>query len=499
MVKWSLWANKDDDNAEDKAYRRNESNQNTRNTEALESPTESTNANNVSIEVINRRPDYTCIETSSHYNNSGGYIKVFYYFYQAVFLIRHSSYVSSSSFPNSVIALLSPLLNFQFTNIWNCAGENLKPVKKVLLKNSVAYWVLGFTLILYLCYACLRKYRKIHIDDAPAFKVKSFPVRLVGTCIHVILLSYISQTQLAVQLLNCVEVGDQNVLYIDGSVTCYKLYQIFVWLYFVICIASFPFALFFGLRLLTKRKISCKEFMLACFIPLLFLCYWAYKKYKHSKGITSWPELPKADDQPFRDKIAYILQYPYKSPEYPNAPSVIERCRENWEAVLMFRRLILVMVFIFVNSFLLRAYLFFFSSILFLLAHVFVQPFNNKTVNELDTISLSVIILISGLNIAEASYNNAGQLLPYNIEMLQSLQDWLLALLPFVLVSIFLFPRIKRLIFSCKTRPKRQPLPTDDPSDEVVTNPILAMPPSEDSSHSTPLALQVTSYNTVKS
>ena len=497
MVKWSLWANEDDDNAEGKEYRRNESNQNTRNTEALESATESTNASNVSIEVINRQPDYTHIEKSSHYNNSGGYIKVFYYFYQAVFLIRHSSYVSSSVFPNSVIALLSPLLNFQFTNIWNCAGENLNPVKKVLLKNSVAYWVFGFSLILYLCYACLKKCRRIDIDDAPAFKVKSFPVRLVGTCIHVILLSYISQTQLVVQLLHCVEVGDQNVLYIDGSVSCYESYQKFFWFYFVICIASFPFALCFGLHLLTYRKISWKKFMLACFIPLPFLGYWAYKQYKHSKGITPWPELPKTDDQPFRDKIAYIVQYPYKSPEYPNAPSVIERCRENWEAVLMLRRLILVLVFIFVKSFLLRAYLFFLSSILFLLAHVFVQPFNNKTVNNLDTISLSVIVLISGLNIAEASYNNAGQLLPYDIEMLQSLQDWILALLPFVLVSIFLFPRIKKLIFRRKTRPERQPLPTDDPSDEVVTNPTIGMLPNEDSSHSTPLAVQMTGYNTV--
>lgn len=417
--------------------------------------------------MTNSRPDYNSIEKSGYYNNSGGYIKVFYYFYQAVFLIRLSSYVSSSSFPKSVISLLSPLLNFQFTNIWNCAGENLKPVTKVFVKNSVAYWVLGFTALVYFCYACVKKHRGITIDEAPAFKVMSFPVRLLGTCVHVILLSYVAQTQFAVQLLHCVQVGDKNVLFIDGSVSCYKSYQYFVWLYFFLCIASFPFSLYFGRQLLTSRKISWRQFILACFFPLVFLCIWAYKRFK----LKNWPQLPDADD-PFREKIAYILQYTYKSPEYPNNP--IEHWRENWEAVLMFRRLVLVVVFIFVNSFLLQAYLFFISSMLFLLFHIFVQPFHNENVNKLDTISLSVIVVISGLSIAEASYNNAGQLLSFDVEILQILQDWLLALIPFVLLVVFLYPRAKYHLLRWKTRPRCQALPTDEPSDEVVTNPSIA-------------------------
>ena len=419
-------------------------------------------------------PDYKIIEKSRDYNNSGGYIKVIYYFYQAVLLLRLSSYVSSSSFPNSVISLLSPLLNFQFTNIWNCTGENLRPAKKVFVKNSVAYWVLGFTFLVYLGYVCVKKCRGITIDEAPAFKARSLPVRLLGTCVHVILLSYVAQTQFAVQLLHCVKVGDQNVLYIDGSVSCYKSYQIFVWLYFPLCIVFFPFTLYFGRQLLTSRKISCTQFILACFFPSVLLCIWAYKWFKHKKGIKSWAQFPDAYD-PFREKIAYILQYPYKSPEFPNNPSFIEKCRENWEAVLMFRRLVLVIAFIFAKSFLLRAILFFISSMLFLLAHIFVQPFHNENVNKLDTISLMVIVGISGISIAEASYNNAGQLLTDDVETSQILQDWLLALIPFVLVAIFFYPRAKFCLNRfLKKRSGCQAVPTDDPSDEVVTNPAIA-------------------------
>ena len=420
--------------------------------------------------MMNTPPDYKSIDKSRDYSNSGGYIKVIYYFYQAVLLLRLSSYISSSSFPNSVISLLSPLLNFQFTNIWNCAGENLRPATKVFVKNSVAYWVLGFTFLVYLGFACVKKRRGITIDEAPAFKARSPPARLLGTCIHVILLSYVAQTQFAVQLLHCVKVGDQNVLYIDGSVSCYKSYQRFVWVYFLLYIVCFPFSLYVGRRLLASRKISWKQFILACFFPSVFLCIWAYKRFRHN----NWPKLPDAYD-PFREKIAYILQYPYKSPEYRNNPIFIEKCRENWEAVLMFRRLVLVIAFIFAKSFLLRAILFFILSMLFLLAHIFVQPFHDENVNKLDTISLMVIVGISGLSIAEASYNNAGQLLTDDVETSQIIQDWLLALIPFVLVAIFFYPRAKFCLNRCcKKRSGCQAVPTDDPSDEVVTNPAIA-------------------------
>ena len=424
----------------------------------------------MSLELIRDGPDPTRIEKSSHYNNSGGYIKVFYYFYQAVLLIRLSSYVSKSSFPNSIIDLLTPLLNFQFTNIWHCAGENWRPVTKVFVKNSVAYWVLGCCVVMYVLYRLARKIWGINIDDQPGFQPRSFPVRLTGTVMQVILLSYVAQTQFTVQLLHCVKVGDKRVLYIDGSVACYRSYQVFVWLHFVFSIVAFPFALWAGQKLLISRQISSKEFIIACFFPLLVLCRWGYKKYRHHRGIHTWPLRDIVD--PFRDKITYILQYPYKSPEFPNNPSIVERCRENWEVVLMLRRLILVLVFIFVSSFLLRAYLFFIVSMLFLLSHVFVQPFQNDNVNKLDNVSLGIIVLISGLSISEATYNNTGQLIPYDVEMLQILQDWFLALIPIVLLCIFLLPRAKYLFLRWKTRD--HPTPPDDESETVMSNPSIA-------------------------
>ena len=478
LVKWSLWTKGDNDEESVEEYRGNERNHNTSDTEPLvqhsllsDSDADVINPNNLVLRIENQ-PDYTTIEESSDYNNSGGYIKVFYYFFQAILLIRLSSYVSNSSFPNWIIDLLTPLLNFQFTSIWTCAGEHWRPVTKVFVKNSVAYWVLGCSFTMYVIYRLLRKYKGISIDDAPAFKSRSFPVRLTGTVVHVILFSYVAQTQFTVQLLNCVEVGDQNVLFIDGSVSCYRPYQVLVWIYFVFSIVAFPFALLAGQILLFSGRISRTEFLVGCFFPLLFLCRCAYRYIRHYKGDRIWHQLRSNVNDPFKDKIKYILRYPYKSSQSRHNPTKIELCRENWEVVLLLRRLILVLVFIFVKSFVLRAYLFFIMSMVFLLGHLFVQPYKNDNVNKLDSISLATIVLISGLSISEATYYNTAQLIPYDVKMLQILQDWFLALIPIVLLCVFFGPRAK--FHFLRWRNTRENLPVSTEDDTVMFNPDIA-------------------------
>ena len=477
LIKWSLWTDDDDDQESVEEYRGNERNHNASDTEPLvsnsllsDSHADVFHPDNLILRIDNQ-PDYTTIEESSDYSSSGGYIKVFYYFFQAILLIRLSSYVSNSSFPNWIIDFLTPFLNFQFTNIWNCAGEHWRPDTKVFVKNSVAYWVLGFSFMVYVVYRLLKKYRRISIDDAPAFKPRSLPVRLTGTVVHVILLSYIAQTQFTVQLLNCVEVGNQSVLFIDGSVTCYRSYQVLVWIYFVFFIVAFPFALLAGQMLLFSGRISWKQFLASCFFPLAFLCWWGYRYFRHYKGDRAWPQLRGDVTDPFKDKIKYILQYPYKSPEFPN-PTHVEISRENWEVVLLLRRLILVLVFIFVQSFVLRAYLFFIFSVVFLLGHVFVQPFENDNVNKLDNISLAIIVLISGLSISEATYFNTGQLIPHNVKMLQVLQDWFLASIPMVLLCVFFGPRAKFHFLQWRNTRGNLPVSTED--ETVMFNPDIS-------------------------
>lgn len=468
MVKWSLWNVQDDEHQESVEYRSGERNQN-QNLRDTESPDnfQSENLTNLSLESVSQQ-NYPRLEESTDYNNSGGYMRVFFYFYQAVLLIRLSSYVSSSSFPNSMIEFFTPLLNFQFSNVWKCAGEDVRPVTKAFVKNSVAYWVMALSLFTYVIFRFVKCRARVYFKDAVNFDTNSFPVRLIGIVMHVLLFSYVSQTQLTVQLLNCVTIGDKSVLYIDGSVECYQTFQTAIWLYFLLYIVFFWLSLLVGQSLLIWRLISWKEFMLSCFFPFFFLCYWFYRYLKHRSADKIWRQIPKTTCNPFRENIIYILRYPYRSRKFPNA-TMAERCSENWEAFSIFRRFVLVLSFIFVKSLLLRAYFFFILSIVFLLAHVFVQPFKKSMVNKLDNISLTVIVLVSGLSISEAAYNNSGQLVPHSIEVVQNLQDWFLALIPFVFLGIFLFPRFQYYFLRRANRPRYRAVVSSEDEALVMT------------------------------
>ena len=389
----------------------------------------------------NPTPDYTRIEESQSFNNAGGYIKVFFYFYQVMILLRVSRYVTRSSFPNRFLEVLIPFLNFQFADAFStdCIFKNLTPVNKVLFKSSVCYWVLSAALFSYFVYKFVRyvKFRSSEpIDNIPAFRSRSFPLRLTGAVIQIILLSYVALTHLTVTLLHCVEVGGQHVLQIDGSVVCYQPFQGFFWLFLCVCIVPFPLVLIFGRKLLISGHLSPRLFIVACFFPLIFLLYWAYLYRREFRGQTV-----EGGRDPFKDKILYILQHPYKTAESPDTRTWSESMMENWESVLMFRRLVLVLAFIFFTSFLWRAYLLCLLSFCILLHHVSIQPFVNKKVNQLETASLTLIALFSTFNIGEASFGAAGKVSPPLVETIQALQDWFLTLLPFIIVAVLLAPR----------------------------------------------------------
>ncbi|XP_046844053.1 uncharacterized protein LOC124438108 [Xenia sp. Carnegie-2017] len=437
LTKWLLWSDSSVIGSDACEYRPNE-----RNLDETKSETENdSRSSREAIEVVLPRQPYGGIQESDDYNNTGGFLKVFYYFYQVVFLIRLNSVVETSSITNNILDFLMPLINFQFSNFWACAGRNLTPVRKVVLKNSVAFWLFIFILLSYCVYRFVKGCRGIQIDDLPNFKSRSFPVRLVGMTVHVSLLSYIAQTQLIGQLLDCVNIGNEKVLYISGSIKCYTPWQVLLWIYFFAITILYPVALLLGSILLRQKRITHREFICACFVPLLVMLIWAYKSYLHWRKVMNWEQLPNEND-PYRDKINYILQYPYKSRQFVHA-TIVEHLRENWETVLISRRLILVLFFIFTKSYFMQAFWFIIASTLFLWMHVFVQPYKNNTVNKLDMIALSIIVILSSLSLVEVMYHNASLVIQSEIEMIKKLESWFLACLPFVLIVLVFAPRFK--------------------------------------------------------
>lgn len=398
--------------------------------------------------------DHNRIEESESFNNTGGYIKVFFYFYQAVFLLRFSSYSSQSSFPNLVIEFVLPFLNFQFSDEFsNCLIKDLTPVGKAYFKNSVGCCVLSLGLVSYLFYMLIRRC-KFGSYNNTGFEARSFPVRLIGAVVQIILQSYVALTLLAVQLLHCVELDGHHVLHIDGNVVCYtEASQILMWLFSVFFIVSFPFVLIFGRRLLLSDYLTPGRFVFACFVPLPFLAYWGWLYWREGFGKDNG-QVHVAERNHYKDKILYILQHPYKPPDPHAKRPVVEHLIENWESVLILRRLALVLVVVFADSILLRAHLLFFLSLAILLLHVVIQPFVNKDVNQCEIVSLGVIVLFSGLDIAEPAFSYAGESGPTSLAVIQAMENWIVALLPAFILVAFLYPRAKfHFARLCQSRP----------------------------------------------
>ena len=93
---------------------------------------------------------------------------------------------------------------------------------------------------------------------------------------------YSSSTQLCLSLLDCVRVGDKQVLFIDGNVKCYQTFQLFLVAYVVLSILPFCLVPVLGSYLLKLDRISTSQFCIACIFPLPFCCYWAYLLLKDS-------------------------------------------------------------------------------------------------------------------------------------------------------------------------------------------------------------------------
>lgn len=390
---------------------------------------------------------YNRVQESKEYNNTMGYVKAFIYFYQVMELLRVSSYASRSSFSNAVIELLMPFLNLQFSDVFtaDCLFENITPVTKTLFKNSVCFFLFFILFLSYLVYRLMRGYKfrgpSVAPDTSPTSGSKSYLVRLTGAIMQIILLSYVALTQLTFNLLNCVKVGNHHVLQIDGSVVCYQAFQGFFWFYLVAYIILFPFMLIFGRKRLVSGQLSPRTFILACLFPMFFFAYWGYRKLR-----PSGPDAATGTDF-HRDKILYILQHCYKKSVSANnsmwsTENMAANMAENWESVLVFRRLILVLAFIFAESFLLRSFLLLIFSFVFLIHHFWVKPFVNAKANMFETISLSTLMLFSAFSVAHASFSTAGVVPPQIVVTASAIEDYFIALLPIILLLVIFRRRI---------------------------------------------------------
>ena len=165
-------------------------------------------------------------------------------------------------------------------------------------------------------------------------------------------------------------------------------------IYNTVCIFPFFLIFIFGPKLLRKKRITKSHFLVSCIFSLPCLSLWFIKfsafKSKYSNESVVDPlkedeteELLKDLESPFRNDDSGLI---------------------HWEGVLIARRLILLVIIRFMDDPIPRPFSLFTACTIFLAHHIHVKPFKVASSNNLETISLTVLVLLSGMNLVHATF-----------------------------------------------------------------------------------------------
>ena len=97
---------------------------------------------------------------------------------------------------------------------------------------------------------------------------RMFKARLVQTFLLVLLFSYQRMVIGAFTLIQCVDIGNSTVLYIQGDVECYTWWQNAVEVYIVLNIVSVLFVLSHTPFCIENKQMSVKMFIVGCLLPV---------------------------------------------------------------------------------------------------------------------------------------------------------------------------------------------------------------------------------------
>ena len=379
---------------------------------------------------------------------SGLLIILFYYFQDALLLHVKTVYVNAESKTQQLVkTILSGLFKFQldlFELIEEvCAIPDMSAVPKVVSKALIVPYVILIFFIMYLIHRWIRFLRRsstdLHTtsDTSEMIQVKrykkSFSTRLSSGFILALMFMFQKLGTSTFTLLNCVPVHDKRVLYIDGTITCYERWQYGAMAYAVLCVSPFFLVLLVGPSLLTRRQISLSQFFVACLCPLPMLLWWTCHLNSKSSCChrTSTRNTTKqkclSEDT---EVVLQILQGPFKE----------NRFGLCWAGILIGRRLVLILLFTFVNDSLIRLLCMLLTCFVILLQHVHVQPYKDARGNVAGTTSAAALVTLGSINLVRAGFE-AAEYTPtgpnaFLMKVFNEIENTLLLWLPLAIMSL---------------------------------------------------------------
>ena len=392
-----------------------------------------------------------------------GYLKIVFYYYQIAELLI----ITDLEEPIHQLYLVLPvvgLFNFQIRSMYGrmgCPFPGLTAVTKELFLCLKVFATMGWAFVFYGIHTGISKTGKF---QRPSL------TRYLAVVMEVMLLGYERIADASLSLLHCVPIASTRRLFLDGSVVCFQWWQNILIAYIVMFVAPFIVVLYFGSLRLFREKLSVKEFLGACTLPLPFLVYWTVRHVK--KG--------NAREAQFCDhghEVKAILHESYRRPTETGTGAMY------WESVLIARRLILLSLHSFISDPLVRLLCMGGACIAILAHHLLKKPYRDTKANTCETMSLLAIVAIATLNVAFAALMSAGvEPCGPNKSFFQGVQ-WieiaLLGILPGAFGAVVMFAALSlmvRLIWSAFLKVSvvmRQMIESDSNERQSLLEPLI--------------------------
>ena len=411
--------------------------------------------------------------------SQSGYFQIFMYFIQTSALLKVQIVVNDNDevyqqvyrpqdlLPDFLIDGVKEIFSFDISILQGrtCFLPDLDVVKKTGIKLLFVGYCFGLTFVMYiLSFGCCVF---LPVKKRPKFGPLSNTARLLLTITSLFLYTYQSISEDAFLLLNCKQVDNENVLFYDGTVKCLQDWQYAVIFLVVVFVIPFFIVLLFGPKLLDQKKIGLIFFFTACIfplflaIPVVLIYFGVIRKSKKSDTRIDDEQRSVVEEENsnfccgsvdhIREELVDLLSGPYRDDIFKGV------C---YEGVLNFRRMVMVVLFTFITDILLKQMALAFTCFVILLIHIKAQPFKQKFSNYMETIALSLLLIISGTNLVKASFYDS-QTVPRGTNYLVVVvYEWIeaicLGILPLCIIFFIILAMVIKKGSKCCCSPKQE-------------------------------------------
>ena len=372
---------------------------------------------------------------SSSDSHDAGYLKIIFYFYQVAELLM----IKSPEIALHVVPFVTPIIalfNFQVKSINGSIGCPFAGLNVVTKELFLCLKFLATLLSIGIIYAIHRAISRFWHISKPSLKL------YLAVALESLLLGYETLADTSLKLMHCVPVGLEWRLFMDGNIQCWQWWQYLQIVFILVFVIPLVLVLFWGSLMLSKDRVSAREFLTSCAFPLPFLLIWLYRYCKKKPASNDFELFGENSND--AEEIKKVLHDPFRPARNGDHGTLY------WESVLTGRRFLLLTIRTFTTDPLTRFVCLDCACVLILVHHLVSRPFRDHKANICESLSLMSLVAICTFNLAEVTFISQGLEAAGPKQNLLDILEWievaLIGLLPAIACILVVFATLSQVI-----------------------------------------------------